>query len=201
MHLHYSRCVSQRSLQSAMIGKLRNFGFPSASLRHSHWRNHSQTGFTLIEVLTSIAIVGALVAIAAPGWRAFHLNLKLNAAQDTVFQAMRQAQAEAIRSHLVWQLSLRQQNNKVQWAIHPSSLAPTNATWEDLLPEIQIDTGTTTLNQQNATYYLRFNGQGRVSGQLGRVNLKIQNSDRHIRCIYASTLLGTLRRATDQNCQ
>jgi len=52
-------------------------------------------GFTLIEILVVVAMVGILSAIAAPSWLAFTNNQRLAASQTKVFQAIKTAQSDA----------------------------------------------------------------------------------------------------------
>lgn len=57
--------------------------------------NRSQSGFTLIEMLVLIVIIGVLFAIAAPGWLAFISRQRVKAVRDDALQAIRIAQSEA----------------------------------------------------------------------------------------------------------
>jgi Tfp pilus assembly protein FimT len=52
-------------------------------------------GFTLIEVLVIIIIIGILFAIAAPGWEAFLSRQRISSGREQVLQVLRQAQSEA----------------------------------------------------------------------------------------------------------
>ncbi len=55
----------------------------------------SETGFTLIEILVILVIIGVLFAIAAPGWDAIIMRQRISTAREQVLQIIRQAQSEA----------------------------------------------------------------------------------------------------------
>jgi prepilin-type N-terminal cleavage/methylation domain-containing protein len=57
--------------------------------------NQSQSGFTLIEMLVLIVIIGVLFAIAAPSWLAFLSRQRVTTVRDDALQAIRIAQSEA----------------------------------------------------------------------------------------------------------
>ena len=140
-------------------------------MRLLYQREFREAGMTIAEMITVMLIVGILVAIMAPGWRAFHLNQVLAMAQDEAFQSIRQTQAAAIQSHQVWQVSFQNTASAVQWATYPADFT-TALTWQTLLSGVQIDPALTTLNQQGAVYRVQFSRQGEVNGQLGKLTIK-----------------------------
>ena len=68
-------------------------------------------------------------------------------AADEVYRAMRSAQSEAIKQKSTWQVSLREQNGVVQWAVHqaqagtfiPDAVSANDSLWQNLEQNIQID--------------------------------------------------------------
>jgi prepilin-type N-terminal cleavage/methylation domain-containing protein len=158
------------------------------------WRSpHSASavkGFTLPEVLAIVAIIGILLAIAAPSWFGFLETRKLKTAQDGMFQAIRQAQVQSTQTHSAWTASFREPNGLLQYAVHSATDRPT---WQSSIPNIHIDPSETTLANNGSAYQIQFSKSGQVRGQLGRLTL-ISDLTRSRRCVIVSTLLGALRR-------
>ena len=69
----------------------------SGRSRHSR---RAIAGFTLLEVLVVLIIIGVLTAIAAPSWSAFMTRQRIGVARDQISQVIRQTQAEARRTKL-----------------------------------------------------------------------------------------------------
>ena len=181
-------------------------GLEQVTLRSRWWCSmrykgkRGLAGFTLLEILAVMVIVGVLMAIASITWLSFLNKWRLNAGQDQIYQIMRMAQSKAKNEKRRWQASFRNTQNQVQWAIHPTSVSISEPEWITMAGMVQIDPDETTLYQSGDNVYrLQFNHQGHINGRLGRLTIKGLNPHKARRCVFASTLIGTLRKARDQD--
>ncbi len=157
----------------------------------------SNNGFTLLENLMILLIIGILGGIAAPSWMSFLNNLRLNTAQNQVYQAIRQAQSQAKKEKLTWQVSFREENDILQWAIHPGTVNPLNAIWNSLDATVRLD-AETTLRQSNGIRHIQFDYLGSVRKlPLGTITLSSKSGGKAKRCVFVSTILGALRTAKE----
>lgn len=156
----------------------------------------------MLELVAVLAMASILAALVVPAGYGLLSRQQLNAARDEIHQAMRTAQDQARVSRMTWQFSIRDTNGQVQWAIHPATVLPAQASWASLSPTIQLDEETT-LQLVDGIHRMQFSYEGRANGQLGRVTLS-HRSDRSNpesrirRCVIVSTLLGELRKSENQ---
>ena len=197
----------------------------SKSLGNTQQRQQD-SGFTLLEMLILLLIIGILSSIAAPGWLAFINNQRLRTSQSQVYGALQLAQSNAKRDKIAWQASFRTQGTVVQWAIHPATTDPTSLpvsispssapnVWYSLEDKISISTtgtGATNLPPGSGTYIAIFNRQGCLVEEADdectdavtaaftlpqRITLEHSQLGLARKCAVVTTLLGAIKTADD----
>ncbi len=189
----------------------------------------NNSGFTLIEVLVVIAMVGILSAIAAPSWLGFVARQRLNKANDTVFAALQEAQREAKNKKVSYSVSFKidSADKATKIAIHADSTEPNKVDdflWKSIGEELEIKSSQVLLgtnlkdtNEGNGDSVKKISGYKTITfdyaGTLPRdavVPLKIvlatpkatnQSQPSNLkRCVIVETFIGGMRTAKDEEC-
>jgi len=103
----------------------------------------SAAGFTMLETLIIVLIIGIFSALVAPSWLMFINNYRLKVSIDRVYWAMEMARSNAKRDKISWQASFKQVGETVQIAVHKSDISPAQVPageWKSLEPQILINT-------------------------------------------------------------
>jgi prepilin-type N-terminal cleavage/methylation domain-containing protein len=158
-------------------------------------------GFTVLELLVVIAMIGILSLVAAPGWLAFVNNQSLAAAQDQAQRLLQDAKRDATHSKVTWQVSFREYNGTAQWAIHPKNANVNALSWQNFDPRVRIDQDETTFVESGGIWRIQFNYRGHVNGRLGRLTLVLRQGGKAKRCIITSTLIGSIRTGKEHPTQ
>ena len=102
----------------------------------------NQAGYTLLELLVTLGLLTAIVAIAAPSWLGFVQQRRVNAAKDAVLRALQDAQSKAKTQKLSYSVSFRTQNRVPEVAVYPgSATTPPNNSWKQLGDQLSLQPG------------------------------------------------------------
>jgi prepilin-type N-terminal cleavage/methylation domain-containing protein len=146
----------------------------------------SQQGYTLLELMIIVGIIGIFAAIALPAYNGLLNRWRATAARDKIHTALQETKACAKRTKTVCRLSIRQTPNQIEYAVNLDSQNPV---WQRLSTDAHIDPSSTFL-LQGGTYMMHFNYRGVSHGQLGTMTVQAGQAKR---CVVVSTLLGAIR--------
>lgn len=151
-------------------------------------------GFTLLEAITTLVLIGILAAIVAPSWQVLMDKQRLNAARNKAVTALVDGQTRAKRQHVAYEVSFRQHGQQVQWSVYPVGADPLRQNWQNLQDGVKLlDRPESTMLGRNGIYRIQFNHQGETNGQMGKVTFGSASGGALKRCAIVSNLLGTIR--------
>jgi prepilin-type N-terminal cleavage/methylation domain-containing protein len=162
----------------------------------------STSGYTLVEMIVVMVIVGVLSAIAAPGWLAFMNSRRANAARDQVAQVLRQAQAQA-RS------SKSEQTVIFNPAANPPTITALGVTQR--IGNDQLEANSVTLQAKNGgadITQVKFDSNGYIkdldidetTGTGLKITVTVPPATGAKRCVVVRTLLGAMGSADGTDC-
>lgn len=169
----------------------------------------SDAGFTLLELVTVVIMVGVLAAMGGAGYLGWLNRVRVNAAQDVMLNAIRSAQLTAKQRNAPWQASFRETTvsgkKVIEWAVHRADTNP--SVWNNLEQDwVQIDTANTNIttnNNPSGAWKVVFNHQGQVrdTNEVGKLITISNLNGSNKRCVFVASILGAVRAERDNNCK
>jgi len=155
------------------------------------------SGFTLIEFMISVAILGILIALGAPRFATWINNTKTRTVAESLANGLRLAQSEATRRSHAIQFTITsdgrpgvvnpaQATNGLNWSIQTVPLLLTE-TGPEFIEKSQLSGANAGITMSAPTPVIVFNSVGRLSAQLGTpttqavYNISNVNGDRPLR--------------------
>lgn len=178
------------------------------SQRQQPQLSSSTTGFTLVELLAGVIMVGVLAAIGGASFVSQLNRQRLNSAQDIALSAIREAQTRAQQQKSNWKVSFKEEDNQVKWMVHPSDVVPpaTSASWNNIgQQDIKIDSTASYIipagnPSQGFIWQAEFDHRGNVvNDPLPRITFFSSKLSRK-RCVKIKTILGAITSDSDDKC-
>ena len=180
---------------------------------HYHWKNskakakNSDSGFTMLEVVTVVIVIGILSAIAAPAWDAFVQRQRIRAMNNQILSVLQSAQTRARGNKESVSVVFNVDDSPLKYKVYPTD--QTNNDDPDLVNnfpsetlnidgKINEDKITLSVLAQDDTddFIINFNDQGAVSEDqsfpISVTIIRDEQADTQ-RCVVIQTLLGSMR--------
>lgn len=173
----------------------------------------STAGFTLLEVLAVVIIIGVLMAIAAPGWVAFMNRQRANSARDQVLQSLRATQAEAKRQRRRRVIEFLNSNDSESGIpeIEQNGIVQVLGEGEIVPGNIELEASD---SEGNDVSVLAFREDGTLSVEVNdyddlgatppdlpvSISIEAPPGSGNERCVVIDTILGSMYSGSDDEC-
>lgn len=149
---------------------------------------HSNQGFTLIEMLVILIIIGILSAISAPSFLGMLNRSKVNSALNEARGALQEAQRESIRKSKTCTVVVPAGNNV-------ALISPTNClvTGDRQLGGVNTDHSNSVAGSGNWVITFDFKGRTNDVASAGTVVFSLPNNSVPKKCLVVSQGLGLIR--------
>ena len=119
-------------------------------------------GFSILEMVVVVAIIGLLLSLGVPSFFTYTQNLQIRVAAEAITAGLQIAKNEAIRRNVTVQLSL-DPNTGTAWSINLGSDPTANPLQARDANEGSVNVTRTII--PSGTYTVTFNGMGRIASQ------------------------------------
>jgi prepilin-type N-terminal cleavage/methylation domain-containing protein len=189
--------MSQNYYSQKLIKRLKHLQLKTICYVFIHRQKNA--GYTLIEMIVVVLMVGILAAIVSPTWLAFVNRQRVNKANDAVFAALQEAQREAKKKKLSYSVSLKHEDGIPKILIHNGKIPPASG-WKNLGEDMGFKSGQIALYTNLDT---KFQGDGSSANKKASTKVDYQKSGSGtITFDYMGTLpdvnLGTAGGSSDQ---
>ena len=139
----------------------------------------SNSGFTLIEMLVTIIIIGVIAAIAAPNFLGLLNRNRVNQAQRQVEGALKEAQRQAMRKGKQCSINVNITDSTISGGC--------------LLSNRELNTDSYKIQLNSTTTPITFSGKGNITGATPLLVVSIPNGTDSRKCVVIDSLLGSQR--------
>jgi len=175
--------------------------------RERHPARSRDAGFSLLELLIVVFIIGILAAVAVPGWNGFITRQRIRTVNGQVYQKLQEARTLARAKRVNYVIEFRQNDDDdvPEYRIYPKAQGEDNNIggedlWIGLSPPGNLKPGMVEI----ANKEFGFDERGAVPDDYEVPEdgyfVVSQNGGGGERCVIVETLLGGMRKAEGDEC-
>jgi type IV fimbrial biogenesis protein FimT len=146
--------------------------------------NLKQLGFSLVEMMVAVAIIGILAALGIPSYNAWIQNTKVRTATESMLNGIQKARSEALRRNTSVQFTLGansawtvQCSDSTKCADLPGGVVDARSNAEGDTSEVTVTAGgATDIVYTNLGVKSTF-----VGGQISQIDVSMTGADRNLR--------------------